>query len=60
LDAQKLAELDALLFGHDYPPELFAKLAPHVAAYQAAAQRLRAVPLGEGKGAFVMLAGGKR
>jgi hypothetical protein len=60
LDAATLKQLDALLFGHDYPDAVLEKIAPHVTAYLEAAAKLRQVPLGETKGAFVMLAGGKR
>lgn len=60
MDPNKLRQIDALLVGNDYPPEVFEKIAPHVGAYLDAAARLRPLPLGAKNGAFVMLAGGKR
>ena len=57
---EQLKALDAVYTRNDYDDEVLAAMLPYVAAYVNAMPRLRALPLGEVRSPFVMVAGGRR
>ena len=57
---EQLKALDAVYTRNEYDDEVFAAMLPYMAAYVNAMPRLRALPLGEVRLPFVMVAGGRR